>query len=277
MKTQSRSPKNHNPQAFALVVTLSLMVLLTIVAVSLLSLSAISLRGTSQAQAQAEAQSNARLALMIAIGELQKQMGPDQRISANSNIVSPETVPNPNWTGVWDSWVAGAQSSAPVNPNYPSAFNSAHQTIGSQADPRMRPSYQQKDRHFRSWLLSLDPSDVTNAFAPMGSVLQGKNMPQSGDSAVTLVGEGSLGTSSDSKDYVSASLLALKDTAGTATAGRYAWWVGDESQKARISDDSYLTTPPANMAEKIFSVDCNRNTKLATCTCATQYASLGAA
>lgn len=76
------------PSGFALVVTLTLMILLTMVAVSLLSLSAISQRGSTQGEAQAMAQANAKLALMIALGELQKEMGPDMRVSAESALLT---------------------------------------------------------------------------------------------------------------------------------------------------------------------------------------------
>lgn len=94
----SKDPHN---KGFALVVTLSLMILLTIIAVGLLSLSAISLRSSSQGMAQAEAQANARLALMIAIGELQKNAGPDTRITAPADVID---YANPPLTGVWKSW-----------------------------------------------------------------------------------------------------------------------------------------------------------------------------
>jgi len=96
-------------KGFALVVTLSLMILLTIIAVGLLSLSAVSLRTGSRDQARMEAQANARLALVIAIGELQKQIGPDERITANGEIIPIAGTPvkNPHWMGVWNSWKAG--------------------------------------------------------------------------------------------------------------------------------------------------------------------------
>ncbi len=74
------------PRGFALVVTVSLMILLALVAVGFLSLSAVSLRSSSPSLAQEEVKANARLALMLAIGELQKQLGPDQRITANGAI-----------------------------------------------------------------------------------------------------------------------------------------------------------------------------------------------
>ena len=88
---------------FALVVTLSLMILLTVVAVDLLSLATISLRSTSNGDAAAQARSNARLALMLAIGELQREMGPDSRISAPHNVGG-ATGGQPHWTAVYDSW-----------------------------------------------------------------------------------------------------------------------------------------------------------------------------
>jgi hypothetical protein len=49
---------------------------------------------------------------------------------------------------------------------------------------------------------------------------------------------------------VSARLIDVASPTGAK--GRYAWWVGDESQKARVMHDSYVSVPPANSAEKIF-------------------------
>src|SRR5690606_51172 len=92
----------HGHRGFALVVSLSLMVLLTVLAVGLLTLSGISLRSTSRGEAQAAAQANARMALMIALGELQKHAGPDTRITAPANLRD-ETQPA-GLTGVWRSW-----------------------------------------------------------------------------------------------------------------------------------------------------------------------------
>ena len=74
-------------RGFALVITLALMILLTVIAVGLLTLSSVALRASGQANAMASAQSNARMALMLAIGELQKQLGPDRRISAQAAIL----------------------------------------------------------------------------------------------------------------------------------------------------------------------------------------------
>jgi hypothetical protein len=98
-------------QGFALVVTLSLMILLTILAVGLLSLSSVSLRSSGQGNAMATARANARLAMMLALGDLQKHAGPDQRVTARADLVA--AAANPLYTGVWDS------KPDPLSPNAP--------------------------------------------------------------------------------------------------------------------------------------------------------------
>ena len=62
----------HKSRGFALVVTLSLMILLTLIAVGLLTLSSIALRSSSEESAMATVRANARLAMMLALGDLQK-------------------------------------------------------------------------------------------------------------------------------------------------------------------------------------------------------------
>jgi hypothetical protein len=84
---KQRTGLSSSNSGFTLIVTLSFMILLTLIAVGLLSLSTISLRNSSLGAARAEARANARLAMMIAIGELQEEMGPDMRVSAESAIL----------------------------------------------------------------------------------------------------------------------------------------------------------------------------------------------
>ncbi len=237
---------------FALISTIMMLVLLALIAVGTLSLSAINLRSGTQDSALAAARSNARMALMIAIGELQKQVGPDQRITANSSVRSGTTVKNPHWMGVWDSWVAGDPADVPVTSDYPSG-QSHHQTIGNQPDSTMRPDYANKDRHFREWMLSLTEAEATDPLAPENVTLDAKAMPTGLSEAVLLVGEGSLGKAADSTDYVGARLIKIMDEENLEQVkGRYGWWVADESQKARLMGDSYAATEPVNDAEKIF-------------------------
>lgn len=197
MKTHMKTSKQ---RGFALVVTLSLMILLTVIAVGLLSLSSISLRSSGQANAIATAKSNARLALMLAIGELQKSLGPDKSITANSEILS-ATPAKPNTTGVWASW----------------DFDPRNGSLDYSAE---------KASHFRSWLVSTpDPASTQNRdFA---------NQAWTGKT-IQLVGNGSLGASADAQAKATAGLVPV--SAGTGKAkGSYAWHVADESVKARIN------------------------------------------
>jgi hypothetical protein len=101
-----KAPKIHKLEAgFALVITLSLMILLVVVAVGLLTLSSISLRSNSSQDAIATARANARMAMILAIGQLQKQAGPDQNITLTANINVAGKSPaksNIAWTGTSD-------------------------------------------------------------------------------------------------------------------------------------------------------------------------------
>lgn len=128
-------------RGFALVVTLSLMILLTVIAVGLLTLSSISLRSSASGEASARAYANARLAVIMAIGELQKEAGDDRRTTANASILS-ETSPQPNLTGVWNSWTTNSVA----NPTQKVPASGYYETP--------------KTQEFRTWLAS-NPSPAT--------------------------------------------------------------------------------------------------------------------
>lgn len=97
-----RVPRKSRSRGFALVVTLSLMILLTVIAVGLLTLSSITLRSSAVGEADARAFMNARLAVMLAIGELQKEAGDDRRITADASILT--TTGQAHLVGTWSSW-----------------------------------------------------------------------------------------------------------------------------------------------------------------------------
>ena len=246
-KPVSKDPHN---KGFALVVALSLMILLTVVAVGLLTLSSISLRSSSQGVAQAAAQANARMALMIAIGELQKQLGPDQRVSANGAILATTTVQHPNWAGVWNSWQAGTQAAGTTSPDTPSE----HRTILGAGNNGMSPTYEaQRGDHFRAWLVSLSQNQAADISSAMSLSLTGTAKPSATDNAVQLVGLKSLGPEANVADHVKVGLLPIQSSGSATTAsGRYGWWVGDESQKARIMGDSYKLNPTSTLADRLF-------------------------
>jgi type II secretory pathway pseudopilin PulG len=228
---------------FALVATMSILIFLILIALAMLSLSTTITRSGRQTGAQAEAEANARLALMLAIGELQKQMGPDQRISANGDILSHITVNHPHWMGSWDSWKAGDSSS-----DNPDGF-SGHSTIVGVSDQNMSSTYEPgREDHFRSWLVSMSPSLAADMSA-ISMVLDGaSNKPGENAKAVKLVGKGSV-VSDD--DHVVVPLLTQVSQTGVVN-GRYGYWVGDQNQKALLAEDSYNQTGSMTTAERIY-------------------------
>jgi hypothetical protein len=198
---------------FALVITMALMVLLMVLAVGLLSLSSIEIRSSGASSSMAQAKANARLALMLAIGELQKQAGPDQRITARSDIrqKGSSQVANARLTGVWNSWEIDANS-----PPSPSEFDDSG-----------------RDAKFLGWLASSsDPA----------SAKQLSFVDQLPESPVVLWDKGTLGDSPNTADIVRAGKV---DVASSSFPGAYAWAVMDEGIKARIN------TPYQNKGDSI--------------------------
>mgnify|MGYP006245114991 FL=1 len=194
--TTSRRPLGltAGKKGFSLVTTVMVLTLLALIAIGLLSLSSVTLRSTGALDAQAEAQANARLALMLAIGELQRQMGPDQRISAPASILDPSAdsassqgVTHPYWTGVWDAWSAGAES-------FGSDESSEHRTIAGASNRGLAPSYEVNRRdHFRSWLVSLSREQREALETARNLPLRGEAIPEADSNGVILMGRGSSG------------------------------------------------------------------------------------
>lgn len=174
------------------------MILLTLLAVGLLSLSAVSLRAGGQGAARAEAQANARLALMLALGELQTAMGPDQRISAPASAVAGENTAEPNLLGAWDSWRWQAGSAGP--------------------------SYSEKSSRFRRWLVST--KDLASA--------QSKE-PKLTDTVWLVKPPDTTGSSAGATTKTNPQLRAERVGVTTkSNFGGFAWAVMDESLKAPI-------------------------------------------
>ena len=92
--------------------TVSMMVLLTLVAIAMLSLSTIEQRSSGGGANEADrmARANARMALMMALGELQKAAGPDQRVTATATILGNSANPYASGTtaGRWQETLGGS-------------------------------------------------------------------------------------------------------------------------------------------------------------------------
>jgi len=94
--------KARQEKGFAIIVTLTLMALLLVVVMGILSLASISARQAERQISTMEAQDNARMAVMLALGELQRTAGPDQRITGRADLLD-DDIPHPLWTAVWNA------------------------------------------------------------------------------------------------------------------------------------------------------------------------------
>jgi hypothetical protein len=181
-------------------VTLSLMILLTVIAVGLLGLSSISLRSSSQGDAMQAARANARMALMLAIGDLQKQLGPDTRVSARADILKPENAP---LLGAWKSWEG-----------------SDHDATGRPVSPGDYPS--KKQDRFLSWLVSGDPKNLANSGTLPPTAASSTRIP--------LVSAKTLPNGAPANLQVHLDPVLVTNN----RKGAYAWWIGGENQKALL-------------------------------------------
>lgn len=208
-------------------------------------------------KAQLEAKQGALLALNQALGTLQAEMGPDQRISANADLFSNSgdqinsnsmAVAHPYLVGVWDT-------SGDNTANSISDRESSKWTIDRGIDYNARAT-----SGFRRWLISddgdLDPS--TMALAANTAFEKDGNVP-----AFKAVGAGTLRPETDgdlSGDLADKEIWApLKDvtTGGNdAASARIGWVVLDESVKARMNQTHNLasTNNPSN-TEKLEAWD----------------------
>ncbi len=110
---------------FALIVALSLMAFILLLLLSLSTLVNLETRTATVHKQTLEARNNALMGLRVALGELQKTAGPDQRVTARADILGPPAtdwignrpnIENPQWTGVWRQNTANEPSDANPNP-----------------------------------------------------------------------------------------------------------------------------------------------------------------
>jgi Tfp pilus assembly protein PilV len=199
---QKIHPVSPEAKGFTLVITISLLFLLVLISVGLLSLSSVTLRTTIRGEAQSVARTNARMALLLALGELQKSVGPDRAITATAEILAKNStvVSKPRTTGVWESWWD---------------FN-----------PSTAPDYDaQKTNRFRRWLVSSADTAAPLSRDFVTTAWTGKT--------IELVGKGSLGDNANADAKVTAGLVPVSKDG--KVQGAYGWHVSDESVKARIN------------------------------------------
>ncbi|HEY9250843.1 MAG TPA: hypothetical protein VIO38_17000 [Rariglobus sp.] len=258
-------------RGFALLITITLLAFLVLLLVSLASLTRVETQVASNSQQSAQARQNALMALNIALGELQKYTGPDQRTTARSDMdpsLANTTTASGRWLGAYGNGAAADYAEAPssvsttivtaangkgstarllnwlVSGNETTAFSpSAH--VGAKGEITTAPTV----FPFAPSAAVAGLSSSANALTDTLTVADRNHSPQP---ARLLVGPNTVGDSV--ADYVVAPLKEIEaESPGMgATAvpvGRYAWWVGDEGTKARVN----LPMADADQARAAFS------------------------
>ncbi|MEM0964949.1 MAG: hypothetical protein AAGJ81_02195 [Verrucomicrobiota bacterium] len=198
--------RNDRNGGFALIIALSLMGFILLLLLSLTTFVQIETAGSVAAKEQQEPRLNAELGAMIAVGELQRFVGPDQRVTARADVViPPDNSPfsgTGRWTGVWSS---------KSNTNDPDDQNDG------------------LDENRVSWLVSGDISEFTSS--QNGKITGGT---ANGDDMITLATREISVSSND--DEVVVPTVEIPAT-GQGSSGRYGFWVSDDGLKARVNLD----------------------------------------
>ncbi|MCP5537150.1 MAG: hypothetical protein H7A51_13095 [Akkermansiaceae bacterium] len=209
-------------RGFALIATISVMVLLVMIALAMLTLSAIEARSSGGDDQQAIARANARMALMLAIGELQKHAGADRRVTAEASILEdPDgatTLANRHWLGVWRTDGLKAESVAISQPLIYRSKETTGSFASSLKDRRADGTYQ-PEAEVLDWLVS----------HPGAASTVDPTLPLASNQRITLVGDNSV---AQTTEQVHAGKINVIRNGNHA--GNLAWWVGDENLKSRF-------------------------------------------
>ncbi|MDP0491585.1 MAG: hypothetical protein Q7Q71_11085 [Verrucomicrobiota bacterium JB023] len=234
LKTTTKSPKG-----FSLVATISMMVLLTMVAIGLLGLATVQVRSVEASRDREMARANARLAMMMALGELQKTLGPDQRVSVpaaqldtNESTLDIDGVAQPHWVNVFRTTLENGE---------PVIQRSLEE--GGLSDLRESGDWK-ADNDQLACLVSGNEAGLV--YTEVG----GQRLP--GGNMVSLVGNGTVGDSGQlRKATVEAPLVALYENEDEEDpAGHYAWWVGDLGVKANVATPDAFGDNAGTLANK---------------------------
>jgi len=225
---------NHRRDGFALIATISVMVLLLMVALAMLSLSTLEVRGGARDHYRSEARANARMGLMLAIGELQKQMGADQRVCARAGILEDRApVANGNWLGVWKTTLEENGREWPLigkSPDVLDVRGSPYPYRGIYSDLRrsnvLLKNGAWREKLLRGWLVS-NRSALPDPFEEL----------KLGDSSVVeMLGRGTLGKLLSDGAFSKNRVLVEKVNVNRGgRSGAYAWYVSDNNQKASLA------------------------------------------
>jgi len=254
-------PPRSGSKGFLLIAVLLLLSLLTVLVVASVMIAQLERRAATNGESNQLAQQNALFALNVALGQLQREAGPDQRVTARADILS--TTPGPTasngatayWTGVWKTYnpSGGLNQQLDVTGTTTTSTNtmslrawSTGTTTGASGGPH--------------WLIS-NPSNTPLSPASYA-----------GAGGITVA---NVGTAGGTPVPVTVPLVPMKTTrtlnnsTSQVQTGQYAYWVSDEGIKAKanlvdpnigINPSNYLVdsqrqflAPAANAVFKVLS------------------------
>lgn len=213
----TRNPLRPYPprRGFALLVTIVLVAFLVLILVGLATFTRVETQVAGNSEKLALARQNALTGLNVAVGQLQRYAGPDNRLTARSDITVPGAINHPYFTGVWrpinntttpDAWLVNGNETNPV---------------------AVTPA-------------ALDPTAGTFPVTDAGATGE-----------VFLVGRASVQTDAErirvAKTNLTAAAGSIPGVPTQETIGHYAYWVGDEGIKASAS----LIDPLQDPAKRI--------------------------
>ncbi len=222
MPLVSRRPRSlrrpSRSSGFALIVTVVLVAFLVLILVGLATFTRVETRVAENTQQLAAARQNALVGLNVAVGQLQRYAGPDQRVTARADLVP--GVANPLYTGVWDSTAAGALDRA----------TPAVWLASGNEDPASP----------RAVDATTDLSGASDAIVLLGVNTAGAETSPSNHVRARRVA------------ITSSSVPGFSDP---REVGAYAFWVGDEGVKARVdlAPPGLASTPSAADAARAFA------------------------
>lgn len=213
---RSLSPSGPLPKrAFALILSLGLMALMVLLAITLTALIQTESESSTQQRNLMLARQNALMGAYQAIGILQQELGPDQRVTARADMDGNASLSNPYWVGVWDTSSISSTS----------AF-----TAASLATTPKR------------WLVSMPAtgslSSMTPATVPTSSAFVTVHRAVSG--------QGRTGSLANPVTAFRVE-IASRDRSG----GGYAWWVADEGMKASLQVENVLGADDAQTLNQL--------------------------
>lgn len=227
-----------NKKGFALIATVAILALVVMISLAMVSLSATVSRSSSNADALEEAKANARLALTMAIAELQRTSGPDTRITASAKILVDDTgqPANPDrtsftdanvghFTGVWRSWEGIDHESSNVN-----SLGLPKPAITGPMYPKKFVRYDASDPEsgrFLRWLVShAGTGDLFNPLRPPSFL--------SSQDTIPLIAEGSVGNDVNDQIHVIPTDIG--------NGGTLAWNISGENSKALLREKAEETS-----------------------------------